>query len=259
MSVYGPLDLAPRIMQRSSHLVDLAVRNREGTDRYRLWGSKKVNDAYGDLDGADVSTEDPTLMLETLKDRVSQSPSVIKSGRMLDENRRGQTTFMFDMDDFLNLAGNPFNGDDFPVYVRVQEHRAGAWQEVQGAVNNGKPILGPILVIPPPKFYGAVTGSITISGNAPAGTDCDSGEPPVVDMSMQDPTPMHIIFPKPCTNMVITATDKDMLVSFGLFESMFLVEAGKSVSVSGRYKEIVLAAKEGAAFFELRATTGHVG
>ena len=263
-NIYGPFDVAPRVVQRSTNLIDLIIQNRPGTDMYRLWGAKSVDDAYGNLTGSGVGTVDPTLMMTTMKDTIGQSPSIISRRVQCEENRRGQTSFQFDMDDFVAPAvPPPFRGDDFPVYVRLQEYRAGVWTSVVGPVNNGHPILGPILVVPPVNFYGqSISGTLNIAGTAPVGTGCTQGEPPLVDLSVQTPTPMHIVLPKTCTNILITpqTAGKAILVSFGLHDPMIEIQNSYPFTMdsSRGIHEIILAANTDAAPFTIHAVMAHL-
>lgn len=265
-NLYGSFDVAPRIVQRSTNLIDLVVRDRPGTDMYRLWGAKSVNDAYGNLVASGVGAVNPTLMMTVMRDTLGQSPSVVRNVVQVEENRRGMTSFQFDMDDYVAPAvPPPFRGDNFPVYVRLQENRLGQWQSVAGPVNNGLPILGPTLVIPPVDFYGkSGGGTLIITGTAPTGTGCSIGEPPVVDLTVQTPIPMHIIFPKTCSSIRITAeTDgKTVLMSHGLNDPMLPVENSDPVGwdddINRGINEVVLAGLTDAAPFTIYAVMAHV-
>jgi len=263
--IYGPFDVAPRIIQRSTNFIDLIVRNRPGTDMYRLWGAKSVNEAYGNLATSGVGVIDPTLMMTVIRDTMGKSASVVRRGWQVEESRKDQSSFQFDMDDYLTPAiPAPFRGDDFPVYVRLQENRAGAWVAVAGPVNNGKPVMGPILVVPPAVFYGeSVAGTLNITGIAPANTGCANGEPPVVDLSVQTPTPMHIIFPKTCTHVLVTpqTEGKAILMSFGLGDPMIEIQNSNPFlpDSSQGIHEIILAANTDAAPFSIHAVMAHVG
>lgn len=226
MSIYGPFNVAPRIIQRSTNFIDLMVRNRPGTNMYRLWGANNVNDAYGPLVGAGVSAISPTAMMTVIKDGVGQSLSVVRRNWRVEESRRGQTTFQFDMDDYVTPAvPPPFQPDEFPVFVRLQENRAGQWLTVAGPVNNGAPILGPMLYVPPVSWYGRMgTQTVTIYGIAPAGTGCALGQYPVVDTTVQTPLPMHFLLPKVSSFKIIALeAGKSLLFSSGLNGQMVTV------------------------------------
>jgi hypothetical protein len=235
---------------------------------YRLWGAKSVNDAYDELFGIGVGGTGPTAMQTIPKDTMGQSATVIRRNWHVEEVRKDQTSFQFDPDDYVTPAiPPPFRGDDFPVYVRLQEHRAGQWLAVPaGAVHNAnEPIRGPILVVPSVNFFASsVSGSISFAGIAPAGTGCTSGNPPVVDSTVQTALPMHIIFPKTCSSIRITAevSGKTVLISRNLYEPMIPIQNTNPFQLdddSNRgINEIVLAASVEAASFTIYATMAHV-
>lgn len=264
MKVLGPFDVSPRILQRSTGFTDLIVRNRPGTDMYRLWGAKNVNEAYGNIVGSGVGTIDPTAMMDVLRDTLGQSPTVVKRGWHIEESRRGQTSFQFDVEDYVVPAiPPPFRGDEYPVYIRLQENRAGQWLTVSGPVNHGKPILGPILAIPPAIFYGeSVGGTMNMVGIAPAGTGCVQGQPPVVDLTLQVPPPMHIIFPKTITNILVSPQEagKSVLMSFGLDDPMIEIQntIPFTMDSSRGIHEIVIAADSVATMVTIHIVCAHV-
>jgi len=263
--ILGPFDIAPRIIQRATNFVDLLVRDRPGTDRYRLWGAKSVDEAYGNLTGSGVGTIDPTEMMVVMRERMGQSRSVIRRDWRCEENRKGMTSFQFDPDDYVvPMIPPPFRGDDFPVYVRLQESRGGQWLAVPGTlpINPNVPIMGPILVVPPVGFYGeSISGNLNIAGTAPEGTGCLSGNPPLIDVSLQTPTPMHIILPKTCTNILITPQEagKALLVSFGLSDPMIEIQDTSPFTMdsSRGIHEIILAANTDATTFTIHAVMAH--
>jgi len=258
---FGPFNVAPRILQRSTNFVDLVIRDRPGTDMYRLWGAPSVNDAYGNPTGSGVGGTGGQILMTAYRGSIEQSQSLVPRGVQVGgENRKGHTTFQFNPDDFVIPAIPPnFNGDETPNYVRIQEHRAGAWLESAGPVDPGLPTQGPILIIPEPRFYGRpAIAPITFTATAPTGTGCTLGYPPVFDPTMQTPNPMHIVFPRMAGNIVINANDdgKALLVSYGPGSPMMAVTYQNPVNQGHDYgvgvSEIVIAAKTVAAPFTVQ-------
>lgn len=261
---FGPFNVAPRVIQRSTNFVDLLVRDRPGTDMYRLWGANSVNNAYGNPTGSGVAGTGPTMMMTVPKGQMGQSASVVRRGWRVEESRKGQTSFQFDPDDYVVPAvPPPFVGDYAPNYVRLQENRAGAWLASAGPVDPGLILAGPILIIPPARFYGeSVAGTLNFTGIAPVGTGSSMGELPMFDPSLQSPQPMHIIFPKTCTNILVTPQEagKTLLMSFGLDDPMITVQDSNPFTMdsSRGIKEIVLAAKDAACPFNIHVVMGHM-
>lgn len=249
MNSYGPFSTRVGILQRSPSFMDLVVRNRPDVAAYRLWGAPTINDAYGALVGSGLGGTGGTAMMEANAGSIAQSPSAQAHWRV-EEVRRHTTSFQLDVEDFVAPAAPPpFGSDDDFLFVRVQERRTTAgWLQVPaGAVNNANwPIKGPILVVPPATFFGMAGAAITMQGIAPAGTGSTVGNPPVVDVTVQNPLPMHIVTPRPLTSISVRNIDptEDLLISWGLGMPMTLVTAGNSFDIFGipGVTEIVLAA-----------------
>ena len=235
MSSYGPFDARIGVLERLPHFVDLITRNKPGVTQYRLWGARNINDAYGDLTDSGVGGTGPTLMMTAnFAGQRVQSPELVRrKAGMVEESRKGQTSFQFDIVDFLAPAApQPFGPDEEPVFVRLQEFRqaTGSWQAVPiGApINPGEPILGPTLVVPGSRQNKSI--STEVVGIAPAATGCMEMYPPNFDETLQQPIPMHVVFPRPVDNVVIRndAEDADtwLLVSYGLGQPMFAIPGG---------------------------------
>lgn len=252
MNSYGPFSTRVGILQRSPNFIDLMVRNRPDVSAYRLWGAPTIDDAYGALVGSGLGGTGGTAIIEANINTIAQSPSVQSRWRV-EEVRRGTTSFQIDIEDYVAPAvlpgPPPFGPDDDFLFVRVQERRrTTGWLHVPaGAVNNANwPIKGPILVVPPATFFGMAGAALSMQGTAPAGTGSTVGNPPVVDETVQDPLPMHLVSPRPITSISVRNIDptEDLLVSWGLGMPMTLVTAGNSFDIFGipGVTEIVLAA-----------------
>ena len=258
MSNYGPFDARVGIWLRATKFVDLMVRDQPDVTGWRLWGAPTLDDAYGDPTGSGVGGVWPTQMLEVARGRMATSPSIVKRGfaGLAADNRQNFSSFVYDPDDFLAPATPPpFLADSETSYVRAQMKRlAGGWAAVPiGApLNAGRPILGPILVVPTVQSGGMASSVVNLMGTAPSGTGAVLGKAPIFDETFQAPVPMHIVLPKPINNITITnyADDGDtaLLISFGLGQPWIPIFGGMgnlsqlaSDSLAGGSREILVA------------------
>jgi len=268
MSDLGPFAVRAGILQRFPHFIDLMVRQRLGTSAYRLWGAPTINDAYGDFVGSGVGGTGGSMLLTTPKDRIAQSAQASRAGAaQAAENRTGHACFQLDPEDYTPLV----NGDAEVSFYRVQEKRAttGDWLTVVGAINNGEPLLGPILPVPAGAFYGMQTATLAFSGIAPSLTGCVAGKAPVIDETVQTPLPMHIALPRPAARLQIFnhggtsvgAADAILLVSFdrGPMVRVFADESldiGGFGHMAGLVSEIFLAVEDDAGGLEFSVSVG---
>jgi hypothetical protein len=239
----GPFNVRPGILERSTRLIDLVTRHRNGTTALRLYGAPTLEDAYGTMAGSGLAGSGGTVFLEVRAGGLGQTPTVSKSWSVL-ENRKGHTSFQVNLED---IPGSP--PDAALWYVRLQEQRGGVWLTSPGPVNPGFPIRGPILVVPYASFYGASASVLSLQSLAPLGTGCLAGQLPVVDMTVQTSLPLHFVLPRPAASLILRnlSAGDDLLVSFGLGMPMLTVSAGEvTVPTGGGYaqpgvREIVLA------------------
>lgn len=238
MNTIGPFNARVGVSNRSSHLVDLIVRNNPMVTDYRLWVSRSLNDAYGTVEDSGIAGTGGTMIMEAHSNRMIISPQIERRGSAsVAEVRRGQTSFIFDVDDYIVPAGNIPSDSEY-MFARIQEKRlALGWAAVSAlaAKNANFPIRGSILVVPNAGFYGHAASVIAMAGTAPAGSDCLAGIPPVIDQTVQKPMPMHIVFPRPLAVLTIRNIDpaSSLLVSFGLGQPMIEVPFGQSISPTG--------------------------
>lgn len=214
MSTLGPFDVRAGIMQRATRFMDLLVRNRPGTDRYRLWGADSLVNAYGELTDSGIAGTGGTALLEAAAGRIAQSTRAAARNWTVSGSRKGHTSFQIDPEDWAGTLPE----DDNLWYCRVQERRAGNWMAVpEGGENENYPIRGPILVVPPPRFYGQPSSMLNLYGTAPTGTGCTLGAIPVFDETVQTPLPLQILLPGPLSSMFIEnhSDTHVLLVSYG--------------------------------------------
>jgi len=259
---FGPFNVRPGVLQRSTNFQDLVLRQREGTTAYRLWVSPTIEDAYGTLANSGLAGTGGTNMLEVAKGSLGMTDGPRVRGWRVEESRRGQTSFLVDPRDV------PLS-DDVVIYHRVQEQRMGNWLAVPGAaiLNPNTPISGPILVVPPAPFFAAAASVLSLQSIAPLMTGCTAGALPVVDETVQTPLPMHLVFPRPASTIIVRnlSVGDTLLVSFGLGMPMIEVAPGEAtIPTGGGYalpgvREIVVASwvqGQDAVPFSVEATIG---
>ena len=120
------------------------------------------------------------------------------------------------------------------LFVRVQESRkaSNGWATVQGPINPGWNIQGPILIVLPPVMLGSSSSTFSVQGTAPSATTSAVGAKPSIDMSVQRPLPMHIVFHRPASAILLRNTDpaNDLLFSFGEGLPMSILASGEQLS-----------------------------
>lgn len=227
MSLYGPFQTRVGLYQRFTNFIDLIVRNTPDVGAYKLWGSDTLNNAYGNPVGSGVGGvgSNDTGLIATLNG-IARTLGASRAGcSKVPENRKGQTSFQVDPRDWAMP-------DEDLLYFRVQEQRqsTGGWMVVTGPVNNGDPILGPILVAPSVAFAQQASAMFGLLGTAPSATLCVEGRTPIFDVTAQVPNPMHIVFPLPISTIMIRNYDpvEDLLFSYGKGQPMIRVPAGEA-------------------------------
>ena len=251
MSFAGPFQDTPQLVERTTNLIDLMMRNDPAIPAWRLYQHRTLNDAYGNPAGvgganSGVGGAGPVEVLIVERDRSFWSPTIQRNGRgMVEENRRGQTRIVWDPDDY---AGVDEPADDEVRFLRLQEQQInGIWRTVVGLVNNGDPVLGPIFIVPNPIFFGTNIPILNVSGTAPANTGSTDGSVPVVNEDSQLPNPMHVVLPRPTSSITISnhSGADELLVSFGLGQIMSSVDPGDEATIFGAaMKDVVVASSD---------------
>lgn len=273
MNALSPFTVRIGVSQRAPHLTDLILRNTPDVTDYRLWVARSIDDAYGTVADSGITGTGGLQIMQARAGRMDASPSIVRRGwATTAEVRKGQTSFIFDVDDYIvpappAIPAVPSDGEF--LYARVQEYRATTgWAAVAaGAPKNANlPIRGSILVVPDASFYGRAASVVSLSGHAPAGSDCAEGSTPVIDPTVQKPMPLHIVFPRPMASLTIRNLDvaAELLVSFGLGQAMVSVGHGESLLPTGGgyslpgVSEVILA-RDGAGASCLFAMDGVIG
>mgnify|MGYP003965162065 CR=1 FL=1 len=239
----NPFHTYPGLMERSTHLTHLSLRNDPAIVAYQFWGQTTVNGAYGNPAASGVGGAGAVTMFTVGTDTTFRSPLLQQKGLgLVEENRRGTTHALFDIDDYLapTVALPP---DSHWLYLRVQENR-----RVAGllTVPGPLPVLGGIYCLPPASSFGQSKPTFTMQGIAPSATTSAAGAPPVFseDLTSAIPRPMYLVFPVPMSEFTLVNLDvaKTLLVSFGPNQLMQAIAPGDEVQLySGSTKGLVLA------------------
>lgn len=123
----SPLLSYAGLLERSTHLVHLYLQDDPAVGQYRFLGHRSVDDAYGDPLDSGVGGAGAQVLFTVPRGQSFRSPTLIrKKLGLVEENRRGTTHVLFDVDDFIvaGAGGSPVPPDEDWMFVRVQEQRA---------------------------------------------------------------------------------------------------------------------------------------
>lgn len=250
MKQYGPHMTTAGIVDRSPHLVDLILSRNKQTLQYRVWVSKTLNDAYGNPDGSGVGGDGPIQILTATAGETFRSPSVIRAGQgRVGDSRRGTTRILFDLDDYSGNIATEVPSDDEVTYLRIQEKDKALgdfFSVAAGLDNEGDPILGPILIVPPVSYYATSRPMWAFDGLAPVGTGCEAGEVPAINVDGSSPNPMFIALPRASSSgkLLNRSEAGNLLISFGVGQSMVVVPPLAEIYLRGSTKHILIASGE---------------
>ena len=167
------MSASAHLVERHAGVVDLSVRSRPSVSAYRFGSAVSLDAAYAGT----------TAMFTVDKDASFRSRTLRKSGvNRVEESNRSLTRVAYDPADYAS-ATTP--GDNAMSFVRVNAR-------AHDGTFLGE---GPILVVPPPGFFGTGRRSLLLSGTAPAVVATANGTPPQ--------TAMIIDFPKFADNVRI--------------------------------------------------------
>jgi hypothetical protein len=131
---------------------------------------------------------------------------------------------------------------------------------VRGPVDTGKPILDPILVVPPTSFFTSRQGVLVIEGEAPsAQVNMFRGSVPTWNLDQQLPNPLHLVFPLAAASLRLRSTGR-LLYSLGAGSTVNLLPAGEERVLYGSISEICLSSDSTtvAAPFTLEASVNNL-
>ena len=122
----SPLLTYAGLLERSTSLIHAYVHNDPMVVGYVFWGQRSVADAYGDPLYSGVGGVGPLSLFQVLRGQSYRSPALRRKGLgLIEENRRGTTHLLFDIEDFVVPAGGgPAVGPDTNwLFLRAQEAR----------------------------------------------------------------------------------------------------------------------------------------
>ena len=125
----SPFQTYAGLLERSANLVHTYLHNQEEVVGYQFWGHRTADHAYGDPLDSGVGGDGPVALFQVNRGDSFRSRTLRRKRLgMIDENRRGTTHAMFDVDDFSAPAagGSAIPDDGGWMFLRVQENRVGA-------------------------------------------------------------------------------------------------------------------------------------
>lgn len=153
------------LLERHSGAVELAIRNRAGVRSYVIGAAVSLNAAFAGT----------TTLLTIGQGQSFRSISLQRSRRnVVEESRRGLTRISYDPVDFASAT---VPGDPDISFIRVAEI------DIAGVTLPE----GPILVVPPPGFYGSGRSSLLLNGTAPNVAGLANNLPPLTAMRIDLP------------------------------------------------------------------------
>lgn len=226
MSIVG----APSVFQRSPGLIDLAVRNIPGTERWRFRVAVSLDDAYvgaagsplNGVTGSGAGVRNTAIFEVRQGDHMRSRTIRQKRWGVLDECSREFTRAIFDMDDYFAPAATPpLPSDRDFIYLRLQQWRtaAAAWAPE-----------GPIFIIPTVRFKNISTGNPTLNlhGTAPNIATALPGFPPPAGS-------LNFFLPGTGGSFELwnQHSSQSLLLSFGPNAPMRDIAAGQYASIQG--------------------------
>lgn len=179
--------IAPRLVQRTAGLIDIAIPTRAGVASFAIGSEVTATAAWAGTTNFIASVPKNTWF---------RSPTLVRDGQgSYPDSMRGLTRVAFNPNDYASAT---MNGDSATQYITVQE--------LDGRGNALS--TSPVLVVPPATFFATGRATLTLTGIpvvTPAGPD---GFPP--------PTAGRLLLPMFSDECTIYNTGgNDMFVSLG--------------------------------------------
>lgn len=200
------MNVVPRIIERSTNLLDFQIPRKAGVFAYRIIGHKTLDGAF--------STPDVIIDRVRAGDTFA-SPSIKKKNLAhYEDSVLGVTRFRIDINDYAAPTNNiPL--DDFQLYFSIQEFLDPNWQNpaILPATTS------PIVIIPPALAYSVRFLSVVTQGTVPQDATVVAGDTPPA-------TSMFITLPGQAVTFTLnnlSATDS-LFIAFD--EGTPLVEVG---------------------------------
>jgi hypothetical protein len=191
--------IAPRLVQRSAGLIDIAIPTRPGVASFNVGSNVTLTDAW-------TST---TTFASIMAGRWVKSRSLVKGGvGSYPDSMRGLTRFSFNPNDYASAT---MNGDTAMQYLTVEE--------LDAAGNSLS--TSPIFVVPPSVFFATGRATLILKGTTPATAAGPDGFPP--------PGAGRVLLPLFADEVTFYETGaNDMFVALGEGTPEFTVPTGES-------------------------------
>jgi len=215
--------IAPRLVQRSANLIDIAIPRRPGVASYSLGSQVTLTDAWAG------TTEFATVVAG----RWMRSPSLVRGGvGWYPDSMQGLTRFSFDPTDYASAT---MNGDTAMQYLTVTE--------LDAAGNDLS--TSPVLVVPPSNFFATGRATLVLKGTTLAVADGPDGFPP--------PGSGRVLLPLFADEVTFYETGSNpMFVALGEGTPEFTVPTGESrqLTEAGAWNLFIRGGTGAAADFE---------
>jgi hypothetical protein len=200
------MNVVPRIIERSTNLLDFQIPRKAGVFAYRISGHKT-------LDGAFAA---PDVIIDKVRaGDTFASPSIKKKNLAhYEDSVLGVTRFRIDINDYSQPTNNlPL--DDFQLYFIIEEYLDPKY--LDPTVN---PVTqSPIVIIPPTVSYSVRFLSVVTQGTVPQDASALPGEPPPAGS-------MFITLPGQAVTFTLNNLSATDTLMIALDEGTPLVEVG---------------------------------
>jgi hypothetical protein len=181
------------LIERKEGLIAFNIPNVPGVVAWSIWVAPTLEASYDALNTSGM-VGSPVRILTLPSGSFYRSPS-LRYKALVDESHRGFTKVALNLNDFVS-GSSTVPMDHAISYFRLQAHSSTGPLVVGAGANAGKPILGPAYVVPPAAMFGIFNTQINLSGKAPGNSTQVLGAPPVWDLSVVNPLPLHVILPR---------------------------------------------------------------
>ena len=135
--------IAPRLVQRSAGLIDIAIPTRAGVASFAIGSNITLTTAWAGT---------TNFLASVPKNTWFKSPSLVRGGvGSYPDSMRGLTRVSFNPNDYASAT---MNGDTATQYITVQE------LDAAGGVLS----TSPVLVVPPATFFATGRATLTLTG-----------------------------------------------------------------------------------------------
>lgn len=230
--------LLPSLSYRSKGLIEMSLSNQNlrGMDYFEVYAASNLDDAQNA----------PIKLFDVRYDSFFKSPSVLQSGRTVEESYRDLTKFAFNLNDYstaLKALGSRVPNDQEMCHIRLRGHlKSGFFTD-----------FGPILGVVPYDFFSVTAPVFTCIGTAPD-LNQGAGFPDVLDVGCVN---YHLPYFSQTVNIqnIGEAADGNLLFSCAPGMSPSILRPGEVFGLtSGAVPEFFFGGQSGSPKFTLRCS-----